>query len=223
MYNHLRKAGVERRTNFVNSRRYNLNEAFFDQIDNAVKAYWLGFLYADGHVGIYNKQHILKVDLNQRDEAHLRQLNVDLESDYPLKFFIQSTSYGDVDVCRLHLTSSRLVSALIIHGCVQRKTSVLAPPDIDGALDRDFIRGYVDGDGSIAKSATSASGFRMKINGTQALLQWIQERLPRASNIYVSRGIHALEAHSDSVIWLYENASRALERKHERYKLIANA
>ena len=35
-----------------NNQKYNYNETAFEQIDDEEKAYWLGFLYADGCVTI---------------------------------------------------------------------------------------------------------------------------------------------------------------------------
>ena len=36
---------------------YNYNEKYFETIDSEHKAYWLGFLYADGYVEpIYRKE-----------------------------------------------------------------------------------------------------------------------------------------------------------------------
>ena len=38
---------------YVSKKRiYTLNEDFFSEIDNEIKAYWLGFIYADGNISI---------------------------------------------------------------------------------------------------------------------------------------------------------------------------
>ena len=40
-----------KRYNFdITRRKYQVNEFFFDEIDSEEKAYWLGFIYADGYV-----------------------------------------------------------------------------------------------------------------------------------------------------------------------------
>lgn len=220
VYYQLDKMGVDRRSNKVNSRKYQLDEHYFDVIDTEAKAYWLGFLFADGQVGEYSGQWVLKVDLKSDDVAHLEALRSDLSSDYPVKVFDQSTAYGDVSVARLVLTSEILVGALIGHGCAPKKTWTLAPPSLPAELERHFIRGFVDGDGSIAMSPTSKSGLRLKLVGTREMLEWVKSKLPRAASVTRHRSIFSLEAHSDSVLWLYEDSSRYLDRKYARYEQI---
>ena len=34
----------------IANKKYTVNENYFENIDNEEKAYWLGFLYADGYV-----------------------------------------------------------------------------------------------------------------------------------------------------------------------------
>lgn len=44
----------------------NIDEHVFDSIDTEDKAYWLGFLYADGCIG--SKNHLLYLGLAKKDE-----------------------------------------------------------------------------------------------------------------------------------------------------------
>ena len=34
----------------LNRRKYNVNDSYFEKIDTEHKAYWLGFIYADGYI-----------------------------------------------------------------------------------------------------------------------------------------------------------------------------
>lgn len=47
---------------------YKINENYFENIDNKNKAYWLGFIAADGNV--YGNK--LSIELNSKDEGHLK-------------------------------------------------------------------------------------------------------------------------------------------------------
>jgi hypothetical protein len=47
--NVLRRNNMETRDPAQVARRYTLNEGYFDEIDTADKAYFLGLLYADGY------------------------------------------------------------------------------------------------------------------------------------------------------------------------------
>jgi hypothetical protein len=218
VYYILKKSGTRRRSNKTNSRKYFLDDAYFSVLDTPEKAYWLGFLYADGAIVKFNGQSVLKVDLNQKDMHHLEKLRDDLQATYKIGCFDQQTTYGVCPVARLQITSDLLVDDLINLGCTERKTFSLSPPAIsEPEFIRSFIRGFVDGDGSIAKSAVP-DGYRLKITGPKALLEWMNINLPRAGGIYPTGNVFSLESHADNIIWLYDSATRYLDRKHERYQ-----
>jgi len=212
----LKREGIECRSNKVNSRRYEVNHSFFSEINNEKKAYWLGFLYADSSSGCYDGQYVLKVDLSDKDQTHLVRLAKDLSSTYPVHLFSQVTSYGKAKVARLAITSHQMVTDLWSHGCHPNKTHDLNPPNIDDEeLIRHFIRGFVDGDGSVAISGKT---FRLKVVGTHAMMSWLKQELPRSGSIMKHKSIWALEAHRDTIIWLYKDSNISLDRKYERAK-----
>ena len=73
-----------RRTNKVNSRKYYLNDNYFEIIDSAEKAYWVGFIAADGYIskresGSSNR---LGITLSEKDIEHLYKFNKCLNSTY---------------------------------------------------------------------------------------------------------------------------------------------
>ena len=49
-------------------RKYTLNQKFFEEIDSKEKAYWLGFLYADGYI---SKGGIIELSLKSTDSDHI--------------------------------------------------------------------------------------------------------------------------------------------------------
>src|SRR6202012_252825 len=64
-------------------RIYALDDYFFDVIDTEAKAYWLGFITADGCVraGVISngwQRHGLSVKLKASDSGHLEKLKADL-------------------------------------------------------------------------------------------------------------------------------------------------
>lgn len=122
-------------------RKYKLVENFFEIIDSEEKAYFLGFLFADGYVN--EKNNVVDITIHHKDKEILDAL---VESIYPegRPLMVVKREY-----VRLVINSSKFVADLVKHGCVQAKTFVLKFPHIPEIFQRDFIRGYFDGDGSI--------------------------------------------------------------------------
>ena len=46
----IKDSGIDFRKNGDNLKKYTANYNFFEKIDTEEKAYWLGFIAADGHV-----------------------------------------------------------------------------------------------------------------------------------------------------------------------------
>ncbi len=123
------------------TKKHSFNEHFFDVIDNSTKAYWLGFLMADG----CNTGDELQVELSVKDKNHLSKLKKQLQA-------TQSISHrkrGKHEMVSLRLASRQFCQTLTKLGCKQRKSFTLRFPKISDLLARDFIRGYFDGDGCI--------------------------------------------------------------------------
>lgn len=144
---HLRDAGIERRHQF---RHYTLDEHYFDNIDTAEKAYWLGFLLADGNIaanGRYGRGLSLRIALQRRDMGHLKKLAKALGFGGKIKKI--TTNQGH-PACWLAIISSPLCKKLIEHGWIKFKkfgdTQILNI--VQSHLQKDLILGLFDGDGT---------------------------------------------------------------------------
>lgn len=105
----------------INNRKHNFNENYFEKIDNEHKAYWLGFIYADGCV--YKKRRTLSIRLKKDADniQLLEQFKKDLECDYEIKYGEQD-SWGTItQYCVLNIFSKRVVDDLIKLGCYNKK------------------------------------------------------------------------------------------------------
>ena len=73
VYSALKDVGCKFRSNKVNSRKYTLDESYFSKIDTHEKAYWLGFIAADGYVSNNNRYgtKYIGITLNANDIEHL--------------------------------------------------------------------------------------------------------------------------------------------------------
>jgi hypothetical protein len=127
------------------NRTYDLNENYFNKIDNLEKAYFLGLLYADGWV--IEKTGYIGIALVEETPNLLENLNKSIKSSRPIKKYNGKTSIGYY--FRLDLNSFELLNDLKNHGISQNKTfSLKFPATVPKELLPHFIRGVYDGDGS---------------------------------------------------------------------------
>ncbi len=162
----LNKFGVERRDDKHKSKFY-LNEDFFEDIDSREKAYWLGFIFADGYI---TKDSYVGIALNSCDKEHLEKFKKAIGSNHIIHTYKCSDncfSNPNNYYSRLLFKSEKMCSDLEKIGCVEHKSLVLSFPKISPLFYKDFIRGYFDGDGSLSFSKKS---YDFKIIGTKEFL-----------------------------------------------------
>ena len=134
------------------------NKRYFENIDSSNKAYWLGFIYADGYVikKEERRSYELGIELNRNDEYHLQKFNEELGGVHKIYqkhkdlYIADNPEMSHVDASVIRVYSADIVNDLDKHGIIQNKTNI---PDIfpkmEGVFFMDFLRGYVDGDGCI--------------------------------------------------------------------------
>jgi len=118
-----------------------INKSYFNQIDTCEKAYWLGFLYADGSV-IKNTENSNGISLavQESDRKVIEEYKDALGSEHNIV-----EGQGKVS---LNFWTDSLVSALESHGLTRNKTTSNSLPDLtEESLQAAFIRGLFDGDG----------------------------------------------------------------------------
>jgi hypothetical protein len=212
----LERNGISSRPGWYYARRYTTNEHAFDDLDNELSSYWLGFIYADGHIG----KSGLQISLKSSDSHHLEKLATFLESACPVRPTKIGTCY--IAFCGIHIAKS--LNGL---GVISRRGQFYRVLDnLPRQQYAHFIRGYLDGDGYI--SATGAkSRCDVGFCGQDDILTWIKqilsENCPQIGNpqIRPRRGIKELcfggHRQASSIIkWLYKDANIYLLRKYER-------
>lgn len=200
-------------------RKHFWNEDFFADIDNQYKAYWLGFMFADGNVS--SRLQSIKIALNSKDRGHLEKFCRDLDYVGPGAIFesMSKTSYGDSLCSAVTPWSRKLCLGLIGKGCVPNKTYLdPSPMDIPSGLARHFIRGVVDGDGGIYLYPNAQS---LEVVGSRNLLEYIVDNVPfQMSELQKHKSIWRVRTcaeYSYEVIeWLYSDCEISLDRKQAR-------
>lgn len=172
--NRLESAGVEIKTNAEQQRKHFFNEEFFSTIDTEAKAYWLGFIFADGCV--HGTRKDISIALSLSDRAHLEKFAADIEYSGPGLVSDHKSVFADVDILssKVSLRSEKMWNDLVSHGCLPNKSLDCGPPiGLPEKFTMDFIRGVIDGDGYISKAGFPS----VEIVGSHPLLLWIAQKL----------------------------------------------
>jgi len=190
--------------------RYSFDKHIFDKIDDEETSYWLGFLYADG----YTEKKGLRLSLGKRDIEQLKRFRTFMKSNHI--FYSRPRSYD------LGIWSESLSKKMLALGIVPRrgKFHSLTKPQIPKNLQRHFIRGYIDGDGCIAKDE------RVIILGKKDILTWIMDIFHNELGINRTkfrkrRGTYEISFGGREQAWkiiefLYVDATIFMERKLEK-------
>lgn len=233
-YRRFKKLGLKVRSNKENSRKYHFDENYFEEINTEDKAYWLGFIYADGYVK--TKDNILGIALSIKDKKHLEKFNNCLDSNYPIHEYKTSGGYKKGNgYCRLEVKSDKIKQDLIKHGVVPNKTNILEPPNIKRDLIKHFIRGYLDGDGCIwvgnKNNPKLLERYNIEFLGTDSVLNYInnylvEEGLLKRMYPHIKRKkeqlVSTIKFGGNQISYkvlshLYEDCNMYLDRKHELY------
>lgn len=134
--------------------KYTYNENFFQEIDTEEKAYWLGFIYADGYVvnNEKNGTYEVAIELQYNDFNHLKKFNKSLKGNIEVKQREKVCNLNGkiYKMCQIRMYSKKMVKDLELFGVMQNKTKQLDKiPNIPKELIHHFIRGYFDGDGCV--------------------------------------------------------------------------
>lgn len=200
---------------------YRLDSAFFDCIDTEAKAYWLGFITADGCIGTGHHVNRLSVKLMQSDAGHLEKLKTDLVAEHPIH---RAPRRGVAGASAAVFLSSRpLVQALAQLGVTSRKSGTVRPWRGPDELMRHYWRGMFDGDGCLSR-ASAREIWSLTLCGSEpcilAFAEWARPICRSTSEPYFHSNIWywktgGLAAPQALARALYEDAAVYLDRKRE--------
>lgn len=219
--------------------RVQFNKQAFDKIDTEEKAYWLGFLYADGSIG--SSRNSVELQLSSKDKEHLRKFsqfmkyNGEIKNKFNKKDKDENTYY---ESCRITFTNKHLWDALNTKGCTPRKSLTLKFPDEclfeSKSLIRHFIRGYFDGDGSLGIYDNKVDTYvyhdhcHLQVLGTENMLEGIAKHIGIPKKVHkkspdklTKNDIYVLQYATKEAFlasfYMYYNANIYLDRKYVKY------
>ena len=206
----------------------------FDSIDTEEKAYWLGFLYADGAIS-FNKSNHCELSLQLLDAKHLYKFKQFLKCSLNVKYDFK------IIRCRITVSNKYFHNRLCELGCVPRKSLILKFPNKNIFKSEDlikhFIRGYFDGDGCLSHTFCNKRKNSITVSssliGTFEFLSVVKEYLLSASIIcsnlfkdpkykHNTYSFHLSKQNSVKFLNLiYSTATIYLDRKYELYLMFA--
>lgn len=207
------------------NRKFELNENYFDTIDTPNKAYIFGLLYSDGCN--YPKQNLIRLSLQEKDRDILEKVKKEIGSNFPLRR-VERTKYSPnwQPLYELEFHNQHLSEQLEKMGMVNNKSYFAEfPTCVPDEFLRDFVRGYVDGNGSVGfydypryVNVTSTLKFCATLSSI------IKEKLEISVHIYGKKTCDAkmLAINKSKDIlkflnWIYDGSELHLCRKYEAY------
>lgn len=143
----LKKYGIKYRKYRLNMSKLSLKVNYFKEIDEPHKAYWLGYICADGCIQKDNN----KLTLISKDVEFLEKFKKDVECEHKISkrnVFDKRTNKTYTSYM-LQIGNELFVENIIKHGITHFKTDVLEMPEMDESYFSYFFAGMFDGDGCV--------------------------------------------------------------------------
>ena len=150
------------------------DEFYFNEINSIDKAYWLGFLYADGCVHSNDNS----ISINITDLEHVQKFQTALKATNHKITITQDNRFKNAKpLYQFSIRDEQLHKDLIKWGCVPQKSLLIEKiPNIPRDFVSHFLRGYFDGDGSL-HYLQGTNNFRISFIGTKNFLIDVQKEL----------------------------------------------
>ena len=178
----LEENGIDRNS-ALSTRRYDVDEYYFDSIDTPNKAYVLGLLYSDGNN--CKQKRTIRIQLQENDRDILEKVRKELKYSKELTYVdcskrVYGNGYVSKNMYSLDVYSKHMCDILEEIGVVPNKSLILTFPEcITGVLIPHFIRGYMDGDGWISKKG----GYSISLTSTESFCKSVQSLVKNAIGV----------------------------------------
>jgi hypothetical protein len=231
----LKANGIERRPNHYYTRKYPVNEDFFETIDSEEKAYFLGFLFADGNNYVREgRNYVISMGLQWGDRIILEKLRDLISPLSEIEFVPVSQKHPTrKDQGRLTIDSKKMSQQLTALGCVPAKSLTLKYPEWlqDAKLTQHFLRGHFDGDGSLCAERPKRRGYvdyKWSIISSIWFIDGAEQQIKKQVDVHFNREIRenqittTIKTGGNRQVlrlmeWLYDGATIFLPRKHDLY------
>jgi len=174
---------------------------YFHTIDSDEKAYWLGFIAADGTVDDRPRRYSLTIDLQPRDLHWLQRLRDTIAPGSTI------TQHGERSFS-FTIGSKELVTDIVRLGIKPRKSYNLTWPAVPEQFAIAFLLGYFDGDGSFTPRA-GRGGYQWLLLGTLDFLYIARDYIQRYVGVKLKEPVRAHKHTSPHLYRISANGPRA--------------
>lgn len=210
--------------------KYIYDKNYFKTIDSEDKAYWLGFIYADGYVSRSETNSELGIELQIRDIEHLKKFNKSLQGNIPVttKRTMCNLNNKYYDSCLIRVYCTSMVDDLESLGVTTCKSYNIELPNIDEKYINHFIRGFFDGDGCICENKKKKGASSIRCDFTCGCEYFVNQ----LRGLLYSRGISSYVSKEDGkpyrlmiggmtncdkfLSYIYKDATIYLDRKFKK-------
>lgn len=208
-----------------NTNGYPRNSLYFYDINSADKAYWLGFLYADGCVSEKSNE----ISCSQKSKEHLIKLQQAIGAINHKIVTVKDNRFSEecIYYC-FAIKDKQLHQDLIKWGCIPNKSLILSKiPNIPREYVSHFLRGYFDGDGSL-HYLKNTNNYRISFTcGSKEFLEDIRHELQK-DNLSIRKdlkhNVYQLQISGRKQVkkildYLYKDSNQniRLDRKYKLY------
>lgn len=220
---------------------YTCDYHYFDEIDTEEKAYWLGFLTADGWINKSKKTNagVTGIELQYGDIGHLKKFNKSISGNYQITDRWRTcplSKYKDRKnhMCCIRIFSSTMYNSLNKIGFSNDKSYDFHIPDLSPDLIRHYIRGYFDGDGCLCftNKSFSISFITASFSLYEDLLKILETNsIKTNSRIFTNEygttmyrpEINRFNDKINFLDWIYKDSNIYLDRKYKKYLKVKNS
>lgn len=217
--------------NFIPNKKEHRSD-YFRNIDSEVKAYILGYIVADGSIEESarkdrpSKLVRLRFGCVSEDDEIIRLIQREIAPNNSLRFYQPSGNRKQTTI--LQICDKELINDLsTLYNVQPRKTydADFEFPNIPKQFERDFIRGFIDGDGSIGdrhfsmicNSPKFAEQIKDKFIEAIPELKWVIYKEIRKTTPYWSLHFsYSIKVRRPIFDYLYKDATVFLKRKRDK-------
>lgn len=215
---------------------YTFQHNYFHTIDTEEKAYWLGFISADGNVRFdKGENYQLVIKLAATDGNHLKKFNKSISGNLPVRYSSRPCPFSGIErnIAEIRACSKEMTEDLISHGVVPCKSLVIQFPILTDQLMHHYIRGYYDGNGSMGVyKSSNKKNIHLKasiVSGSLDFIKSLREylyskgictylRIPKPTHAELQ--VQGLQNANNFFNYMYKDATIFLDRKLEKKQML---